>query len=53
MFKMVAIFVGAIVVGFIIAGIAMFGERAFLLWIGIGLLIAYAIAGVVAARRDK
>lgn len=53
MLKMMLIFVGVIVAAFIIAGIAMFGEHAFLLWVGIGLLIAYAISGLVVARRNK
>ena len=53
MLKMVAIFVGAILVGFLVASIAFFGEHAFLLWVAIMLLVVYAITGLVAARRSK
>lgn len=51
MFKMIMIFLGCLLVGFLVACIAFFGEHAFLLWVSIGLLIAYGIAGLVASRR--
>lgn len=53
MLKVIAIAVGAILLGFLVASIAFFGEHAFLLWVSIGLLIAYGIAGLVAARRKS
>jgi hypothetical protein len=53
LFKFIAIFIGVVLVGFLVASIAFFGEHAFLLWIAVILLIAYAISGLVAARRSK
>jgi phage-related holin len=51
--KFALIFVGVILVAFLVASIAFFGEHAFLLWVSIILLVIYAITGLVAARRDK
>lgn len=51
--KLAAIFVGVILVAFLVASIALFGEHAFLLWVAIILLVVYAISGLVAARRNK
>jgi hypothetical protein len=53
MLKMVAIFVGVVLIGFLVASIAFFGEHAFLLWVSVILLVVYAITGLVAARRSK
>jgi hypothetical protein len=51
--KMVLIFVGVVLVGFLVASIAFFGDHAFLLWVAVILLIVYAISGLVAARRAR
>jgi hypothetical protein len=51
--KMVAIFVGAILVAFLVASIAFLGEHAFLIWVSVILLVIYGITGLVAARRNK
>jgi len=50
MLKVAAILVGATLLGFVVAGIALFGEHAFLLWVGLGGLVVYGIAGLVARR---
>jgi len=50
--KVAAIVVGAVLLGFIVAGIVFSNFRAFL-WIGIVGLIVYAIAGLVVARRSS
>jgi len=51
--KVAAIIVGAVLVAFLVAAIALLGEHAFLLWVAIILLVVYAITGLVAARRNK
>jgi len=51
--KMVVILVGAILVGFLVAAIALLGEHAFLLWVSIGLLIVYGISVLLASRRSQ
>lgn len=51
--KMVAIFVGAILVAFLVASIAFLGEHAFLVWVAVILLVIYVISGLVAARRSR
>jgi hypothetical protein len=52
MLKMAAIVIGAVLLGFIAAGIVFANFRLFL-WIGIIGLIVYAIAGLVMARRSS
>ncbi len=44
---------GAIVLGFIVAGIALIGEHAFLLWVGLIGLVVYVVSGWVIARRSR
>ncbi len=51
--KFVAIFVGVILLAFLVASIAFLGEHAFLLWVAVILLVVYAISGLVVARRSK
>jgi hypothetical protein len=48
--KMALIVVGAVLLGFIVAGI-VFANLRFFLWVGIVGLIIYAIAGLVMGRR--
>jgi len=50
--KVAAIMIGAILLGFIAAGIVLSNFR-FFIWIGIIGLIVYAIAAVVVARRPS
>ena len=52
MLKMAAIIIGAVLLGFIVAGIVFANFRLFL-WIGIIGLIVYAVAGLVMARRSS
>lgn len=51
--KVIAIVIGVLLLAFLVASIAFFGEHAFLLWVAVVLLVVYAITGLVAARRSK
>jgi hypothetical protein len=50
-FKAVLIFVGAVLLGFVAAGIVLSHFR-FFIWIGIIGLIIYGIAALVVSRRS-
>lgn len=50
--KVAGIMIGAILLGFIAAGIVLSNFR-FFLWIGIVGLVIYAIAALVVARRSS
>jgi hypothetical protein len=50
--KIALIIVGALLIGFVVAGIIFANLRLFL-WIGIVGLVIYAIYGMVAARRSS
>lgn len=52
-FKVAIIAVGIIIVAFIVASVALFGEHAFLLWVGLIALVVYGIVGLVTARRSR
>ena len=52
MLKVMLIIVGAVLIGFIAAGI-VFANLRFFLWIGLVGLVVYAIAGMVMARRSS
>jgi hypothetical protein len=49
--KVALIMVGAIILGFIAAGI-IFSNLRFFIWLGIVALIVWAIVGLVSARRS-
>lgn len=51
--KVIAIIVGALLLGFLVASIALFGEHAFLLWVAVILLVIWAISSVVVWLRSK
>jgi hypothetical protein len=51
--KIVAIIVGALLLGFLVASIALFGEHAFLLWVAAILLVVWAISSAVVWMRSK
>jgi hypothetical protein len=51
--KIVAIIVGALLLGFLVASIALFGEHAFLLWVAAILLVVWAISSAVVWLRTK
>jgi hypothetical protein len=50
--KVALIMVGAIILGFIAAGI-IFSNLRFFIWLGIVALIVWFIAGLVVARRSS
>jgi hypothetical protein len=52
-FKVIAIMVGALLLGFLVASIALFGEHAFLLWVAAILLVIWAISSVVVWLRSR
>ncbi len=51
--KIIAIIVGALLLGFLVASIALFGEHAFLLWVCAILLVIWAISSAVVWLRSK
>jgi hypothetical protein len=51
--KVIAIIVGALLLGFLIASIALFGEHAFLLWVSVILLAVWAISSAVMWLRSR
>ena len=53
LFKIVAIIVGALLLGFLVASVALFGEHAFLLWVAAILLVIWAISSVVVWLRSR
>ena len=51
--KIIAIIVGALLLGFLVASIALFGEHAFLLWVCAILLVVWAISSAVVWLRSR
>jgi hypothetical protein len=47
------VLVGALLLGFLVASIALFGEHAFLLWVAAILLVVWAISSAVAWLRSR
>jgi len=51
--KVAAVIVGAVLLGFLVASIALFGEHAFLLWVAVILLVVWAVSSAVVWLRSR